>query len=896
MDIRYYSYTEEIIDNIKPGTVHIFDKNTDKNIAKERYSGDIFDKQPLFLSVGEFKGSLFLSDKITLKEEKQVIAFYKALSDEHRRKLKVEGYYDVIDIAANFLNFFKMLNEHRIERIEGLKEWQEGIYELFLSIKENYLKLLDKKGYTDPTFIAVDENLDTDVYREYREMIIYNKMYFSPKEKWIMEKLEEAGYEITLKLQVAEGDFDKDSLQLKKVSYIEDETRKISVYRAEDEFTTLLKVLETADDMEESRERYSIYDGNNDNYKYNNFFNESVTLSDIPLFSLVEAIHTLISGAVVEKIISHPTREHLEENLLISIGTMVEVVQNENFNKKYKLKRQDIQKIKEIAGDGYKYITYSHLKKLSEDKEEGESKWGLSVTSEQAKPILLIISDIIKWYLFDNVKSWCRELSFDKEVMLQFTTPNSKESDKYFEALSEVEIIEELDLIEGIVSKDDKGQEVIKKDWANFFGNNVSEGLLRLIMKYHRFKEVTSSRHKLNKSNLDEIATRLEKNRIFMNISDIFVPKGADNLFLLTETQRKDLGIKNSDDIRLLEKYNLLRAIMTSEKVTVIGIENQGQNSSLSPFIEEILSSDSGAVSNRLSLDVESYERLVKDTIDEKESTQITGDDEITLDIDEILEKKKISAYMCGELFNCRYKMYLRYIKNIGNEEVEVEEGLTRREYGNLAHAIFEEVLLKYVTTNYSPLEGGDIDEKKIMDIIERLVKEPTRRLKLPILNDRYYKEILYVSLAGSVRQFFKDMSILLRGAKIERIYIEKSETREIVEGLYQSARADLIVEAAGEKHIIDFKTGSKNDRQLDYYGILYTGEADGAKKYVYNIDKTNLEHENEKVKMSRTELEDEVADLLRSKTYDRRISSSCNRCEYADICLLKDTGNREEV
>ena len=864
-------------------------------MARKLYKGDIFDSQPLFMTVNEFKGNLFLSDKITLKEEKQVIAFYKALSYNHRKRLKVEGYYDVIDIAANFFNFFKLLNEHRIDNIEGLKEWQKGIYELFIGIKENYLELLDKRGYTDPTFIAVDENFDTSVFREYKDITIYNKMYFSSKEKWIIERLEAAGYNFTLKLQISKGDFDEEKLQLKKVSYVKTD-KKIVVYRAEDEFTTLLKVLETVNTLEDKSERYSIYDGNDDNYKYNNFFNESVTLSDIPLFSLVEAMHILISGVVLEKMTSKPTREFLEENLLISVGTLVEVIQNKNFNKKYQLTRQDIEKIKDIAGDGYKYITYSHLKRLSENIGDSETRWGLSFTEEQAKPILEIISDIIKWHLFDNVKSWCKELSFSKEVMLEFTTTGSKESDKYFEALSEVEIIEELDLIEDITFKDELGEDYSKKDWSYFFGNNVSEGLLRLIMKYHRFKEVASSRHKLNKSNLEDITTISEKNRIFMNISDIFVPKGADSLFLLTETQRKDLGIKNSDDIRLLEKYNLLRAIMTSENTVIIGIENQGQNSSLSPFIEEILGNDSDVASNRLSLDMESYERLIKETIDEKDGLEITGNDEISLDIKEILEKKNISAYMCGELFNCRYKMYLRYIKNVGNEEVEVEDGLTRREYGNLAHAIFEEVLLKYVTTNYSPLEGGDIDEKKIVDIIERLVKEPTRKLKLPILNDRYYKEILYINLASSVRQFFKDISILLRGAKVEKIYVEKSETREIVDGLYQNARADLIIVAAGEKHIIDFKTGGKNDRQLDYYGILYTGEADGAKKYVYNIDKTALEHENEKIKMSRIELEDEVKNLLNSKFYDRKISSSCNRCEYTNICLMKDVAQREEV
>ena len=37
MKIRYYSYTEEIIENIEAGKIHIFPKSVDKSLAKERY-------------------------------------------------------------------------------------------------------------------------------------------------------------------------------------------------------------------------------------------------------------------------------------------------------------------------------------------------------------------------------------------------------------------------------------------------------------------------------------------------------------------------------------------------------------------------------------------------------------------------------------------------------------------------------------------------------------------------------------------------------------------------------------------------------------------------------------------------------------------------------------------
>lgn len=880
MDIRYCSYDEEIIDNIESGRIHLFDKNIDKKTARRRYKGDIFDEQPLFMTFNEFKGGLFLSDRITLKEEKQVIAFYKALSPEHRRRLKVEGYYDVIDIAANFFNFFRLLNEYRIEELTDLKEWQRGVYELFCSIRENYTELLDKRSYTDSVFIGLEENFTEDVYPRYREreIIIYNKLFFTPRDKWIIQKLEEAGYRFILKLQLKEGDFCEEALRLKSVTY--ERRGCVNVYRAQDEFTALLKIIQLTHEREEAGESYRIFDANNDNFKYNNFFNEVVYLSEIPLFKFIECIHTLVAGLQSDGYIDlqgEDVDNLLREKLLIGMKELVEVMEIEEFRRYYKLEERDLSLIKYLAGEGYKFITREEMERLIQRLEEDEKQ--RNYIREDFINLLRIIDDLRELYQMTTLKEWCRWLTFDREIMEEFSTQGGSEINKYFEALSEVEIIEELDLID---SDDQK-----KKMWRGFFKDNTSEGLLRLIMKYHRFKEVAGSSHKLKKEELAELPTTHDTTRIYMNISDIYVPENKGSSFLLTEAQKKELGIKNLDDDRLLEKYNLLRGVMTAKENHIVTVENQGSNISLSPFIEEII--EEGTPDTVVGIDTENYLELVRGVIHEGNPKSIEGgssDTELSLEREELLRKKNMSAYMCDELFNCRYKMYLRYIVRLEREDLEIDEGLTRREYGNLAHDIFEEVLMKYIKEpgKFEPLQGQEINVAKIYEIVEKLIDQPGRKLKLPHLNSNYYREIIYKNLAEGVKRFFREISKELAGRRVVDIHVEQYGYKEISGGIYQSAKGDLIIDTDRDRHIIDFKTGGKIDRQLDYYGILYTGVADGAHRYIYSIDKNILE-KAEKVVMTREDLVEGVENLLDSDIYERNYTSRCKRCEYWVVC-----------
>jgi hypothetical protein len=883
MKIVYYSYTQEIIENIEAGKVHIFPKSVDKNLAKDRYMQslenqdqefneipNIFLKQPKFMGLGEFKTNLFLSDEMVLREEKQVIAFYRSLSLKNRKELGVESYYDVIDIAANFLNFFKLLKEYKIEELKGLRPWQEKIYKLFLEIKDSYLEFLKERNYTDPIFVIEEKNYTSKSLCDYKEIIIYNKFYFSRLEKWVIKKLEEDGFEITLKLQLNKSDFCEETLSLKELTLVKDMKKKIDIFTVDDDFTGLLKVLDiTQNEIEEEKISFDIFDTNHENYKYNQFFNNKKYISEFPIFTLLDGIHKLLS-----------TLEIIENEIAIELHTVVDVIKWEEIIKYYDIKLEELEGLKKLVNEGYKYLT-KHV--IGEKLEENHF-------------IMRIFEDIEEMKKYKTLKEWLEKITFDKEKLIGLMNENS--IGKYFEALSEIAVIENLDIVD---------------EWNNFFEKGKkSEGLLKLILKYLEFKEVkdvVKKKKSLRKSGIENIETKINKHLLLMNTTDKYLPKKVKNTFLFTEQQKKDLGIKGAEEDRLEEKYNVFRAILTSESSTIIGIKNLGDDSSLSPFVEELIDVYK-LKPKHIKQSMKNYIELIKPVskIERVEELPLGEKPvEMKFELEELTSPMRINAYMCGELFNCKYKMNLRYLKRLNKEELEVEKNLTLREYGILAHELFESVLNRIrLEKDYLSIENGNISRKSIMNDLEKFVGQ--RRLKLPKLNEKYYKEIVYKNLVYSVEKFFKEIASQMQNEKIIDLMIEKNLKREIINKkskleVLGVGKADLIIKTDKNEYIIDFKTGKLNEMQLDFYSILHGGESNLAEKYIFNVDKGNLE-KSEVIKMVKDEkgrttvdpegknnrlkvLQTELEEFLKLGNFDRKASSGCNRCDYIDICKV---------
>jgi hypothetical protein len=656
-----------------------------------------------------------------------------------------------------------------------------------------------------------------------------------------------------------EEDFCEETLKIKDITLIKDEFNgKIEIFSVEDEFTELLKVLEVQERLDSPTNNYEIYDAN-ENYSYNKFFVETNYLSNLPIYSLLEGIHEILLNLEV-----------IDGELALDLYSGVEAIKSKELSGYYRVSNDDFEKLKEIVGDGYKYLTsYIIEEKLGKDNF-----------------LYRIFEDMEEIKEYTTLKKWMGKLTKFKNLDY-LLGENEKNIGKYLEALSEIEVIEDFKLV---------------GDWDNFFGYHLeeimrnikkSEGLLRLILKYLKFKEIDSPKTGKNlKLKLEDMKTVSSKTRIFMNISDIYIPKVKENMFLFTEQQKKKLGIRGLDEIRLEEKYNLFRGIVTSNNSIILGIKNMEKNSSLSPFIEELRENFNLNVVH-LKQDIKNYLELINpvNTSNKGDEIQdIVGElpQKMEFKLDELGDRIRLNAYMCDELFKCKYKMYMRYIEKLQREDVEVDKNLTHREYGILAHELFETVLDKLEKTkDYTPFIEGEINKEFVMEVLEVFIKR--RKLKLPMLNEKYYTEIIYKNLVKSVGIFFRKMSFQLKGMEIKKLIIEKNLREKLIDEIKTiegSAKADLIIVTENKDFIIDFKTGGLNERQLDFYSILYEGEADSSRKYIFNVDKGELK-ESIKVKMYSEDLNEELKSWIKSGEYERVKSSKCGRCEYVEICRI---------
>ncbi|MGL5972083.1 MAG: PD-(D/E)XK nuclease family protein, partial [Cetobacterium sp.] len=99
------------------------------------------------------------------------------------------------------------------------------------------------------------------------------------------------------------------------------------------------------------------------------------------------------------------------------------------------------------------------------------------------------------------------------------------------------------------------------------------------------------------------------------------------------------------------------------------------------------------------------------------------------------------------------------------------------------------------------------------------------------------------------------------------------------------NGRVDLVIETTNNNHIIDFKTGSKIDSQLDFYTIMLYGDETKAEKSIYNAFEGKFENQS-KIKLTKELLKERLIEFFNQKTYPlSQKKSGCSYCEYEDIC-----------
>ncbi len=861
MIFNYIDYKENIferaIDSSK-SRIYVFDNIKNMIKARENYSQPLLKPKSIFILFKDLKEKIFATDRLIIKEEKRAVIFYDLLTETEKERFNINTYFDSVDLAAEFFRFFNELNEYQIEVIKNLEKWQKQKYSFFKDLRERYLKRLQDLNYTDYTLTFDMNNFSKEFVNNYRELVFMNIIEFTPLEKKLLLRLEETGKKINIYLNIPQEDFDEINLKIKNVSLPDKLPLQLKLYETEGDLLQLTNMIAEL----RKEEEFSILDASK-NSNYHRLLSSSqidmdkdLKFTDTKIFRFLETLKTLYSNSVKEK-----------GKFMLELNDLLQALALPEFRKYYGLEVYHLKKLQQLAGEDYIYI----------------SRELINGGIDELQFLNIIFDNIKKIAGFNNLYQVCCFLEeIDLELLNDTLFMNNISS--LFDSLLELRSLEELDIIDS---------------WKGFFNDRASGLLLLTInyLKYKQIKKIVNDKQKsINMSDLITAPHIKRENLIFLNLSRRILPSESAEGFLLNDNQRTDLGLKNAQDRRLQEKYYFYRHLFSSNKAIIFYIYDLENNISCSPFVEELrlnynLELEKGEIkTSDYGLLVRNIFKDQKNKISEYRelSEKHRKKDKLPIEVDDFNKNKLfLGYYKYTTLTDCYYKFYLQHISNLQEDMVDIERELSLRIIGIMAHEIFADSLKK-CDKNFS------LEEDQIKKIIQEKFQKydyKINRFYLP-----YYRKILLKSIIQSVLFFLRQINKKLKG-EITKVSIEWSppEKRIFFEHdlcqVFLSGRIDLLINTSTGKYIFDFKTGSGDKEQLDFYSILQNPDLNPQKevnKYLYDIFEEKLESGFKGTEIEfKEKIEKETSDLLDSGIYHAIYKNRCKRCDYIDICRV---------
>ena len=857
MKFNYYSLQENLLGKIvlNNETIYILDSFSDKNILEKQYEKEIFSKNPLFLTWSEFKEKLFLTDRFMLKEEKRTLLLYKAIPQELKEKLNMKTYYDFIDYGENLLKFLKELNAYKINDLGKLEVWQQKSFDIIKIIYENFYKLLKEYNYIVPELLENMEYFNTHFFVGYKNIEFINIFSFTEIEKDMLKELNKS-FNLSVNLKMNKASFDESNLEFLGLSLDKNIEFPVEIFEVKDKFETMINLVENISKDSE----YKIYSCDFDNNKINEFISENfIKKTENPKFEESKLYKFLeLIGKLLE------AKEIINGKKVYKIQEFFLVLENKEFCRYFKISNFLVKKLEELfLKDEYKYVSLeiieSHYKK-----------------PENTSGILVLFDFLESIYLLKSLKEFTSFLSnsFDYKAFQEEKYSNL--FDKYFEALTEIESNEMLE---------------INFDFKEIFDkNSLTESLFKLILKYLKAKPIDYLPLTTSTSSLENFAEKiyLESNKaIIIDISNETYPQKPKAQFLLNNKQKKNLGLPNVEKDKELMRYNFFCRLSTFENTQIYSIKNSEQNIDSSSFVDELI------LNYRIEKKEAKYNSkdlspLVKKLFNSELyiKSEYIEKDYLPKNNIELGEAYKFGAYAYNDSQKCLYQFFLGSINKLDFINRDIDYDFENRTMGIIIHSLYEKVFSEYQEN----IKNGNfiISKSKVHEIFERIYKD--NLYKIPKELTQYFLEILMPHYEESVLSFFYELSKELYGSKIESFIEEKNKEEILINDeidLGIRGRADLVIESDRNKYIIDIKTGGSISSQLNFYELLYFGEGDTAKKYIYNAWNKKLEEKKESLSMD--EFKVALREFLdKDKYYRAEKKGACRNCKYQNICRMR--------
>ncbi len=829
------------------------------NLLKENYTKeDILERSPLFLKERGFFEGLCPPPKPILKEEKETLTFYKNLSVSASEKLRIDSYYDCVDTSGEFFKLYKEFNEYNIKlSLEFFDDnWRKNIFYAFEQVKSNMDTFLKEKNY----YISYEkslEHLDLSLIKSYKTIVFFNKIFFTPFEKSLIERLEELKCRIKIILQCKEDEFDKENLELLSFSVPSEDIKNINIYEIKEINQALVNL--------DLGEKQSIVMNDLANSKLSTKLNNSLatfpadSFEETKIYKFLTMVNTLLKEV-----------KEVDGEVVFRLEDFFNFVHDSIFARYFKLGQYERDMVKNFIERDYKYISLSIIESYIEEMQK----------ENRLINTLKELSYIESFNKLSQFKSYFSEedtlFNFDYESLHD---RYSNSFDIFVDELCQIEPIETL----GILRSNDKL-------WDGYF-DHKSEGLLRLILKYLQFKKVSLVDEEENIKNLsfldfDKLDIIKREKISYIGLTEGTLPSKDKDYFLLYEKERENLGLPLNKHNRLREKFKFYLSLYNSENIDLHLIKNEEKNITESSFVEELRA-------------VKNLKTIYLDNINYKSFTKEIFGDSPLCNIEEYIKEKdyllkentssiNLSYYAYKDLVDCPYKYYLKNLVGI-KELPKVTEKMDVRYLGILVHNIFE------YASNFirERVEGGNW-EINYNSLVQKSFDECFKKhpLKYPIKYSSYYEKILFPIIKESLGNFYKKLSCLYKNPdKFQAEYEIREKIFNIDNITINSVgRIDLYLEEGGRSVFIDYKTGKGGLRQLDFYSHTLLGH-NNSDKYIYSVLDQNLSEERETYdkELEMVEVEENLTNFIKDTRYRRTENkTNCNKCEYVDICHMR--------
>ena len=272
----------------------------------------------------DFYENVFVTDKIVVKEEKQVVLFYNALTEKLKKDMKVNNYYDIIDVAYNYYNLFVELQEYKIdlEKIE-LEKWQVETFRTLVEIDNEMKKVVQQKGLILPYILRNVENISDNFLKKFSKICFVNKVKITPFEKELIGEIENRGINIENILQLSKNDFNeeklkmKDSFSLPSKEIFDKKDINVEIHEFSSKFGELLGLVRKLEEVENENKRenkknenlrgnYRIFEAQENSQEAKSDYhllkqkkissNLEITMKDTKIYKILNLIYNLLDN------------------------------------------------------------------------------------------------------------------------------------------------------------------------------------------------------------------------------------------------------------------------------------------------------------------------------------------------------------------------------------------------------------------------------------------------------------------------------------------------------------------------------------------------------------------------------------------------------------------------